>query len=961
MWRHLRFNLVFSLGLLMTITCLVTFSIQNNQSVTIGDNSFRDFIQGEFGNSGANLYLSHAGRLQTINRLDFNNDGEIDLLVNNKHDFNWAPDLFIYWGHPEGFRSLTPPAWQKQPLAHLLNYLEESRHWVTRLPAFGGGRSRVLDLNGDGYLDLVFCNFLHAEKTEMEAYIYWGSVTGYEINRRTTLPTLLASGLEAADLNRDGYIDLVFANFGLELGQVFGYRYNLESYIYWGSSTGYDARRRSTLPTISAVDCAVADINGDGNLDLVFLNNNTEVKNAYVYWGDGKEYSASRRTLLKVEDPKGVTSIDINKDGYSDLAITGGGETSSIFYGSKKGIEEKPRYSLPTNAANATVVTDLNRDGIPDLAFANTKGQTSCVYWGDAAGYSASRRTELPTLQAWGVTAGDLNADNWPDLVFANSSSGNTNDVNSFIYWGSASGFAPFARTELQTLGAVSTQVADLNQDGLKDVVFINQSSGHAEEALDSYLFWGNPQHSYSVANMTRLPTVSADESSAADLNDDGYADLVITNPYQAVPAYLYWGGPQGYSPEHRTEIPIRDAYGSSVADFNRDGHLDLLFSIGPRGDTGMGLAAQGLVKDHGYASILWGGPNGYGLERRQNLAINTRFPFSNTVADLNKDGYLDLLFPDRNSDHIQIVWGSKNGFDVKASTLLPANSTPSLEIADVNADGWLDVICPNGHDMKTMTRHTRSYIYLGGPAGFSATRRIEVESISAHEAAVTDFNLDGYLDIAFTSYQGDANRNVPTFIYWGGPDRTFLDSRRTQLPSHGGCGLVAADLNQDGYPDLFAWNHVKDGDHSFGSWIYWGSKEGFSVKRRTLLPSAGPHYSMGVDIGNLYDRKPEEYYISRPLEVPSGYELRKLTWDSITAPGTQARLQLRTAANRELLSTAVWHGPKGENSFYENEGVPLERSVAGQPWVQYRVVFAGLQVGNSSILKAVNLECHRK
>ena len=74
----------------------------------------------------------------------------------------------------------------------------------------------------------------------------------------------------------------------------------------------------------------------------------------------------------------------------------------------------------------------------------------------------------------------------------------------------------------------------------------------------------------------------------------------------------------------------------------------------------------------------------------------------------------------------------------------------------------------------------------------------------------------------------------------------------------------------------------VWTGDHSFGSWIYWGSKEGFSVKRRTLFPSAGPHYSMGANIGNLYDRKPEEDYMSRSMEVPSRHELQELTWDSI-------------------------------------------------------------------------------
>src|SRR5262249_32271050 len=156
-------------------------------------------------------------------------------------------------------------------------------------------------------------------------------------------------------------------------------------------------------------------------------------------------------------------------------------------------------------------------------------------------------------------------------------------------------------------------------------------------------IFWGNPQHHYSASSMTRLPTISADESTAADLNDDGYPDLVISNPTEGAPLYIYWGGPQGYTPERRAEIPIPDAYGTSAADLNGDGCLDLLVSVGPRGAAGMGLAAQGLLANHGYAAILWGGAQGYSIERRQNLAISCRFPFSNVVADLNKDGYIDL------------------------------------------------------------------------------------------------------------------------------------------------------------------------------------------------------------------------------------------------------------------------------------------------------------------------------
>jgi hypothetical protein len=606
------------------------------QKVVVADRSFDDFIQGEFGNSGANLFVSRSGLLQTINRWDFNNDGYIDLLVNNKHDFHWAPDALIYWGRPDGFRSLTQPGWEKQPLFHLMTSLEESRQYVSRLPAFGGGRSRVADFNKDGFLDVLFVNFLHAEKTEMEAYLYWGGAGGFDLKNRTALPTLLATGLDVADLNGDGYIDLVFSNFGAELGERFGFKDNLESWIYWGGATGYDTRRRSKIPTVSAVDCAAADVNGDGKIDLVFLNNNSKEKSAYVYWGNGRDFPPKQRTVLRPDDPRSVTAADINNDGKADLVIAAAGSTTSVYFGTAAGIEEKPRFVLPSDRAHHALVADLNQDGSADLALANTGGNTSIIYWGKDGEFSPSRRTDLPTLQAWGAAAGDLNGDGWPDLIFANSSSGSSNDVNSYVYWGSRSGYSPTYRTELQTFGAISAQVGDLNGDGLKDIVFVNQSSGKADEAIDSYIFWGNPEHHYSVAAMTRIPTISADESSAADLNQDGWADLIVTNPKGDAPVYIYWGGPEPYSPARRTSIPLVDGYGSSVADLNRDGYLDILLSVGTRGVAGMGLAAQGLTENHGYASILWGGPDGYSIHKRQDLAISSGLPFTNRIADLN-------------------------------------------------------------------------------------------------------------------------------------------------------------------------------------------------------------------------------------------------------------------------------------------------------------------------------------
>ena len=128
-------------------------------------------------------------------------------------------DAFIYWGDAQqGYRSLLPDLWRSRPLAQVAFQLMDTEDHLTRLTSFGGGRSVVADLNRDGYPEIVFCNFIHNYPGLRTAYVYWGSANGYSTTNKTELPTNWASGVAAADLNADGYPELVFANRGVEPG-----------------------------------------------------------------------------------------------------------------------------------------------------------------------------------------------------------------------------------------------------------------------------------------------------------------------------------------------------------------------------------------------------------------------------------------------------------------------------------------------------------------------------------------------------------------------------------------------------------------------------------------------------------------------------------------------------------------------------------------------------------------------
>jgi hypothetical protein len=143
-----------------------------NGADSIRQSGFAEFSRGRLGNSGANLYVSRAGRVQAINKWDLNKDGYVDVLISNDHDVFEIVDAFIYWGTGKGVGSLLPELWSERPLAQVLFGLLDHKTPLTRLPAFGGGKSIVADLNRDGFPEIVFCNYIHNYPVLRTAYVY---------------------------------------------------------------------------------------------------------------------------------------------------------------------------------------------------------------------------------------------------------------------------------------------------------------------------------------------------------------------------------------------------------------------------------------------------------------------------------------------------------------------------------------------------------------------------------------------------------------------------------------------------------------------------------------------------------------------------------------------------------------------------------------------------------------------
>jgi hypothetical protein len=900
---------------------------------------FLGFIDGTLSDGGANTYIAADGTIRLINLWDLNGDGNLDVVFPSTHDNHEKLPLSIYW-NKRGF----------------------SPNQRTELPTDGGKAVAIADLNKDGHPDLIVANNFNGTKTDLASYIYWGGPSGFDPNHRTELPTQGAEAVTVADLNGDGYPEIIFANSGVTYHMVED-RTN-QSYIYWGSKEGYAKDRRTSLRTVYARDVKVSDLNRDGIPDIVFADegNTSADSGALIFWGSpGGHYSDDHSVLLPGIMSAAVELADLDGNGYPEIILANPSRlrarelniynvietvflNSYVYWGSSEGFSATRRTELPTVGASCAAVGDLNGDGRPDILFGNSAGGAAYIYWADEDGFHSNKRTAIPTQNVSKCAIEDVNRDGFPDLIFANNDDGRTHNTQSYIYWGNAEGFSKARRTELPTLGATGLGIADLDADGAKDLVFVNKQDGTAGGPTDSYIYWGDNQGQFSANRRQSLPTLSANSYAAADLNNDGYVDLFLP---ESTNATIYWGSQKGYSAEKKTFVAPVNAMSARVADFNRDGYLDIfLAQFKPGGDEN---------------SIYFGGPAGFSAANRFVIhAKDVRFP---AVADLNHDNWPDLILP-TTTGQVVVYWNSPQGFDNARRTILPCAAAVSANVADLNGDGYLDIMVGNLFDPNPAPGKPRTfggspegdtYIYWGSARGYSETNRLVLPSVGTHCVVAADLNGDGLLDLVLSSYHAGTTRSHPSYIYWNSP-KGFDPQKVTMLPTNSASGVIVDDFNHDGYKDILFVCHSKDGNHRTDSFLYWGSADGYSVERRSLIPGVGVHMVSTVDIGNIYDRSDHYDYISPPFEGGPGARFTKIDWEGETPFRTRLEFQIRSANTRDGLASAAWVGPQGPNSYYTKSGSTLVGEPAMGRWLQYKARLISLDSADTPILQSVSI-----
>ena len=316
------------------------------------------------------------------------------------------------------------------------------------------------------------------------------------------------AAVAAGDVDHDGHPDLISGGDPLLT-------------IFRGDGQGGLAPFSHVPGGQNPVDFALADLNEDGNIDLVVANHDTDYLTLLL--GDGQGFfqpAANSPLRISVRPhPHAVRAADLDTDGHVDLIVDHReAEGLLILRGLGNGQFATPGILVAAGGDpyRGMAVGDLNNDGKPDIVTPNPR-EVGILRNTSDTHLAFSPATFVAANAPFAVALGDFNGDGNLDLLAASDEGSSLVE----LFWGDGRGsFEEATGSPVRfASGGKKIAVGDFNTDGMADAVV---SSYFASEVL---VILGRP----SSILVGSLPVGEHPWSlTVADLNGDARDDIVV-------------------------------------------------------------------------------------------------------------------------------------------------------------------------------------------------------------------------------------------------------------------------------------------------------------------------------------------------------------------------------------------------------------------------------------------------
>ncbi len=533
-----------------------------------------------------------------------------------------------------------------------------------------------------------------------------------------------ASSVTVADLNGDGNPDVVVTN-------IYGSTEWLVSIVGVLLGNGNGTFQPVVIYPSGggwAMSVAVADVNGDGKPDLVVANQTGSAScpngavDILVGNGDGT-FQPAREYCSGGSIPMSVAVADVNHDGKPDLIVANGGSGSiGVLIGNGDGTFQ-PAVNYSTCGPMSVVVADLNRDGNPDLV-AGCFGNSVGVLLGKGDGtFQPSRTYDSGGLYVNSVAVADVNGDGIPDVVVPNEfecSSCQNGSVGVLLGNGDGT-FQPVVSYSSGGIAAWSVAVADVNGDGKADLVIAN----YGDDTIGVLLGNGNGTFQPAATYASGAPgPVSV---ATADLNRDGRADVLVANWY-------------GYkNNEGLVGVLLNNSQGRTLTTAAFTSSLNPSI-YGQRVTFTAKVTTEGALPPTGKVAFTWGGIYTIGFATLNSSGVATL-----TKSDLNADPYPLTAVYSGDVNNVGSTSPVVNQLVLKTTSAATITSSPNPSTV--------------GQAVTFSAKITSPTVMPTGPVTFAMGKTVlGTAQLAGGKATFTNSSLPAGSDVVTVTYNGDSN-----------------------------------------------------------------------------------------------------------------------------------------------------------------------------------------------------------
>lgn len=702
---------------------------------------------------------------------------------------------------------------------------------------YNGGGVAAGDINNDGLTDLYFSGNMVSSRL----YLNKGNFEFEDITEFSGTGTdNWAGGVSMVDINHDGYLDIYVSVTGSE-NSTSEERKNL-LFINNGDSTFTESADEYGLAdTGYTTHAAFFDYDKDGDLDVYLMNN------------FGGSFARDNQIGLRAEVNDGTSkSADALYRNNGDGSFTDVSERAGIL---------KEGYSL------GLVISDINRDGLPDIYVSNDVQTDDLLYINNGDGTFSDRSHiyfKYTSYAGMGADVADFNNDGWPDVLQVDM-------------------LPPSLEEKKQVTGSVSYDYLQrLKERGYQQQYTLNTLQ--LSNGMDRK---GNIRFS----EIGQLAGVDATDWSWSalfgDYDNDGLKDIMITNGYpKAVNNYDYltsinrstmFGsdssreqiaydlmdelegyGPPNYFFKNKGNLTFEDvseewgftepsySYGAVQADLDNDGDLDIVINdINSKARVYRNRADTVLNSHYLKVDLKGDSLNTFGIGAKLILTTDDERQYQNFWPYRGYQSTMDTqlhfgLGSHESVDSLRVIWPDGR-FQILEN--IEANQTLTLNYEDARS---------NSQKEEKTGRKSRTLMTKASDLGIDYEHR---------ENGYVDFNNEPLLPYMLSrlgpgAAVGDINNDNREDIYLGGAtgqagklfvqqeNGTFRESGEAQPwqddGSYEDTDALFLDANGDGRQDLYVvsgGNSYPPASEQLQDRLYLNSGNGNFVKADNMLP----------------------------------------------------------------------------------------------------------------------------